>query len=212
MAFSHLEGEETVTGTFADGDGTIVGILEENRLTGTWSFAGENGTVDFWITEDGFSWQGNWDKIASWCGYRAGQSKPSPCGVASWYGEWTTACGVSSCDVMTITQRGVDVEGVYASGGGTISGTVSGTVLTGEWRRGSTGSLKFFLGNKSQFSGNWDTDNEWCGHRDGTGLPDPCLNRGRLILITPPIVITLQPSLPLVPVVPIVPVAPTATP
>jgi serine/threonine protein kinase len=201
----HLEGESTVSGTFANGDGALVGIIEENRLTGTWSFEGENGTVDFWLTGDMQAWQGNWDRIADWCGFRPGESMPSPCGVASWYGEWMTACGVSSCDIMTITQDGPDVEGVYAGGDGTIDGTVSGTVLTAQWTRGSSGNLKFFLGNESQFSGNWNTDNEWCGHRNSAGFPDPCLNKGLFILISPPVLVTLQPSLPIL-------ILPTATP
>lgn len=207
---AHLEGQSTVSGTFADGAGTIVGIVEDNRLTGTWSYSGENGTIDFWLTDNGRAWQGNWDKIANWCGHRPGESSPNPCGVASWYGDWTTACGVSSCDVMSLTQDGTEVEGVYAGGEGTVEGTVSGTVLTAEWTRGSTGNLKFFLDNESQFSGNWNGDNEWCGHRNDAGLPDPCLNKGLFIVIVPPVLVTLAPVIPVITLVPIQ--LPTATP
>lgn len=197
VTLNHVEGQTTVSGTFADGDGTIVGILEENRLTGTWSFGGENGTVDFWLAEDGRSWAGNWNKTQAWCGYQSDQSKPAPCGIASWYGEWS-----SSYDTLTITQDGPEIEGVYAEGDGTVEGTVSGSVFTGSWQRssGSNGSLRLVvLGNGDQFNGNWDSDNAWCGYRTGSEFPNPCLNTGLVIgTFIPEVVVTLGPLVPVV--------------
>ncbi len=209
VTLNQAEGSQTVSGTFdvLGGTGTLVGIVEENRLTGTWSLSGGNGTFDFWLAEDEFSWQGNWDKTADWCAVRGGSGSPlpTPCGIARWYGEWST-----TYETLTITQNGVEVEGVYANGQGTITGTVDGAKINGTWfRSGNSGSLAFFLpGNGDQFNGNWNNSNAWCGRRSGVAEPNPCLNQGLVILPVPPIVIvTLQPLLPLPPII-----FPTATP
>jgi len=209
VSLNHNEGEETVSGTFAAGNGTIVGIIEDNRLTGTWSFGGENGSIDFWLSADGQSWIGNWNKTAAWCGYRDGQPQPNPCGVATWYGNWTTDCGPSACGTVTLTQDGREVEGTYAGGNGEIEATANGTVLNGTWsRNNSSGDMKFFaLENGERFNGNFnDGDFAWCGHRSGADFPDPCLNDGLVVFpIFPPVVVTLQPIIPPI-------VFPTATP
>ena len=42
-----------------------------------------------------------------------------------WAGEWETDCGISDCDLMTLTQDGNIVSGTYAGGEGTITGIVS---------------------------------------------------------------------------------------
>ena len=208
VTLNHNEGEETVSGTFAAGDGTIVGIIEENRLTGTWSFAGENGSIDFWLSDDGQHWIGNWNKTAAWCGYRDGQPEPSPCGVATWYGNWTTNCGASNCGTLTLTQDGSEVEGTYAGGDGTLEAIANGTVLNGTWNRNVTsGDMQFFaLENGDRFNGNFNDSFAWCGHRAGADFPDPCLNEGLVIIpIFPPVIVTLQPFLPPI-------LIPTATP
>ncbi len=213
VSLAHTEGTTTVSGTFADGAGTLVGILEEDRLTGTWTYGGENGTVDFWISPDGAFWQGNWNKTYSWCGVRSGDLYPSPCGVATWYGEWNTQCNGSSdlCGVVNLTQHGAVVEGVYADGAGEISGTASGSTLSGNWLRGaSSGSIAFYIqGEGTQFNGNFNDDFDWCGRREAASLPDPCLNQGLIFIFPdlPIIVVTLQPILPIIPII-----LPTPTP
>ena len=166
----------TVVGTYAGGDGTINGTVTGNRLTGAWSRAGDSGTLDFWLGGGGQRWRGNFDKVSDWCGARPGLSDPSPCGVATWYGTWTTQCGGSTCNDMTLTQDGTSVSGTYAGGGGTVSGTVNGMELDGTWNRGGSGTFHFYIqGNGLQFRGNWDSINEWCGYRSGSSLPAPCL-------------------------------------
>ncbi|MCB8982885.1 MAG: protein kinase [Ardenticatenaceae bacterium] len=202
------EGSDTVTGSFqalAD-TGTLVGIVEENRLTGTWSLNGSNGSFDFWIDPAGSMWQGNWDKTADWCGVRdaAVQDFPTPCGLARWYGEWD-----STYQTLTITQDGPNIEGTYADGEGTVSGTVSGGIVTGNWfRNGSSGSIKFFMvSNGDQFNGNWNSGNAWCGQRNGAPDPTPCLNEGSVIVVPPMILVTLQPNFDLLPFI-----IPTPTP
>ncbi len=201
--FTHAADQNTVTGTFADGAGTLVGIFEANWLQGTWSAGGESGTFDFWITPSGDTWYGNWNKSYDWCGYRSGGSAPDPCGIASWYGEWDTACSTSNCATMVVEQNGQFVEGTYADGDGTLSATADGTTLTGNWFRGTgTGSIAFYMQNEGvQFSGNWNENFEWCGRRGGAALPDPCLNQGIFIFVPPIILVTLEPILPIIPII-----------
>jgi hypothetical protein len=167
----------TVVGTYAGGAGTINGAVTGNRLTGTWSRGGSSGTIDFWLRGNGLGWRGNYDKVYSWCGQRAGEAQPSPCGVATWYGNWTTQCGASSCGQMTLTQDGDNITGTYAGVEGTMTGAVVGTELTGTWtRNASSGAFKFFMTtNGQQFQGNWNSTNEWCGYRGGAIAPVPCL-------------------------------------
>jgi hypothetical protein len=188
MVLEHYADADAVTGTFADGNGKIEGTVTGDRLTGTWEFGGGDGTIDFWLTGNNKKFRGNWDKTFTWCGWRSGNDAPSPCGVSSWYGTWETACDTSNCSTMTLLQDGRDVVGTYADGSGTVEGTVSGTVFSGDWKRGGTGSFKFFMqdgGNR--FNGNWNTENEWCGFREGAGYPSPCLNKGLIFipLLTP---------------------------
>lgn len=172
-----------VTGTYANGAGSLTGIVEGNLLTGQWSLGGVVGEFDFWIAEDGQTWQGNWDRTFDWCGFRAGGSAPSPCGVARWYGDWITNCGLGgSCSTLTIIQTGSEVVGTYADGNGSIEGTVEGNEISGTWTRGGSGSLAFFMAsNGRQFSGNFNAAAQWCGHRSGDVDPSPCLNEGDVV-------------------------------
>jgi hypothetical protein len=168
---------DNVTGTYASGEGTLSGVVADNRLSGTWSRSGGSGTFDFWLTGDGKQWRGSWDKSHAWCGHRSGESDPSPCGVAAWYGTWATNCGISACGNLSIVQDGVTIEGSYAGGAGTITGTVNGTELSGTWNRNSnSGSIQFFMfSSGNQFNGNFGGTNAWCGHRNAAGLPGTCL-------------------------------------
>lgn len=168
-----------VTGTYAGGEGTINGVVTGNRLTGTWVRGGSNGPFDFWVDGSGDNWQGNFNESAAWCGRRSGEAYPTPCGVASWYGTWSTDCGLlASCGNLTIAQDGSTVTGSYAGGQGTITGTVNGATLTGTYMRGiGNGTISFqMLGDGNQFNGNWGGTNHWCGSRNGAVNPIPCLN------------------------------------
>lgn len=207
ITFTHIADQNTVTGTFAEGAGTLVGIFEANWLQGTWSAGGESGTFDFWITPSGDTWYGNWNKSYDWCGYRPGGSAPEPCGIASWYGDWDTDCSTSGCGTMSLEQNGQFVEGTYADGDGTMSALADGTMLTGDWFRGAgTGELAFYMENEGvQFSGNWNENFEWCGRRGGAAFPDPCLNQGNFIFVPPIILVTLQPILPVIPIITLTP-------
>jgi hypothetical protein len=167
----------SVSGSFAGGNGSINGTTEGTRLTGTWSLGGTNGTLDFWISADGKTFQGNWDKTFKWCGQRSGESPPSPCGLASWYGSWTTVRGAPAVSSqLNLIQNGKDVFGTYGDGGGTFNGTVNGTVISGNWSQGgSNGNLRFYMQpNGVQYAGNFNADTQWCGFRSGSFQPNPC--------------------------------------
>jgi len=167
----------SVVGTYAGGAGIINATVNGNRLTGTWSRSGGSGTIDFWLGGGGVRWRGNFNSTESWCGYRSGQSAPSPCGVATWHGNWTSDCGPANCSTINFMQDGNDVIGNYGGGTGTMTGTIVGTELTGTWTRGGTsGPYKFFMvSGGQQFQGNFNGTNAWCGYRSGAALPAPCL-------------------------------------
>lgn len=115
---------------------------------------------------------------------------------------------------MTLEQNGQFVEGTYANGQGRVEGLVDGTAFTGNWFRNNTnGSIGFYMIDEgTQFQGNYNNNNAWCGHRTGAALPSPCL--GQAVIVLPPIiVITLQPVLPVQPILTLWPIIiPTLTP
>lgn len=166
-----------VSGTYANGDGEIQGTISGNHLTGNWYRNNTSGSIDFWLDAGEKSWRGNYNRSYGWCGWRQGQSQPDPCSVSSWYGTWATNCGASVCGNMNLTQDGITVSGTYASGDGSVSGTVDGLVFTGTWYRNNTsGPFTFYMKtNGTQFQGNYNTSFAWCGYRDGAGDPSPCL-------------------------------------
>ena len=147
-----VQAGSSVTGLYNNGAGSINGVVTGNLLSGTYTEGATTGTFDFWIEGSGLRWHGNWGKTNAWCGHRAGQADLSPCGVARWYGTWTTNCeGGIPCGDMTLTQSGDTVAGTYAGTSGNVTGAVNGSVLSGTWRRnpGSptevSGSFKFFM-------------------------------------------------------------------
>ena len=178
MILSHIGDETAVSGTFGDGTGVISATVSANVLTGTWVYGSSTGLLQLWLSDDGTSWQGSWNKTAVWCGAQPGTPLPNPCGLISWAGEWQTSCGTGACRQLSITQNGANIEGSYANGNGTISGTASGSMVSGTWTRGSnSGSFQFFLHpGGTQFSGNFDATYPWCGHDGSSELPDPCFS------------------------------------
>ncbi len=177
-----VQSGSSVTGFYGT-SATINGTVAGNRLSGTWTEGGSSGSFDFWIGNDGKRWHGNWNKTQAWCGHRAGETDFTPCGIATWYGTWTTSCeGSVPCGDMVLTQGGGFIEGTYAGTSGKINGTVNGTVMEGTWTRNpgspsqTSGTFKFFmLPDGTQFQGNYNTTFYWCGHRGGASDPSPCL-------------------------------------
>jgi hypothetical protein len=171
-----------VTGSYADGDGSIDALVDpsnENHLLGSYNRGGSVGSFDFWFNASGQKWRGNWNGTRAWCGARSGLALPTECGVASWYGTWETNCTAGTCDTMVLEQDGLNVWGTYANGTRTISGLVTDvTKLLGTWTfGGSEGTFGFsMISNHDQFNGNYsDGVGFWCGKRNGSGYPNPCL-------------------------------------
>ncbi len=181
-----------VQGTFDNGMGSLTGSVTGNHLTGNWVWNGATGKVDLWQSPDRQTWQGNWNSVYDWCGSKNG-SLPSPCGLASWYGEWTDCYDGTTCDKMTLFQNGPEITGVYASGA-SLTGNVNGTTISGTWTNGGSGNFTFYMINDgSQFNGNYNGNNEWCGYRAGSFKPSPCKST-TFFLIMPPIFILPFPT------------------
>jgi hypothetical protein len=165
-----------VTGRYAidtSTPGTINATVSGNRLSGEWSRSGSSGAFDWWMGGSGVKWRGNFGSVYSWCGHRAGESDPSPCGVGTFNGNWMAVC--AGCNgAMQIVQDGKDFAGTYVNG--TFSGTIDGVKATGTWQTGSnSGSLTWHLINSKQFNGNYDGGSKWCGYKSGSSEPSPCL-------------------------------------
>jgi len=177
-----------VSGDYSDGNGSISGTVQGNRMSGNWSLGGATGSFDFWLAEDGKTWQGNWDRTYSWCGFRGGSEAPNPCGLAAWYGTWNSQCDAGICGPVTIIQKGQDIIGTYGNGSGTLTGKVYGTTLAGDYTGGGSGSFKFYMsGDGRQFSGNQNTSTAWCGYRDGSFTPSPCYGQDMVFIPLDPI-------------------------
>ncbi|HLF25440.1 MAG TPA: NBR1-Ig-like domain-containing protein [Anaerolineae bacterium] len=70
---------DTVTGSYAGGEGSISGTVTGATLTGAWSRTGGSGPFKFFMTGGGLQFQGNYSTDQEWCGYRSGSSAPAPC-------------------------------------------------------------------------------------------------------------------------------------
>jgi hypothetical protein len=165
-----------VNGTFAGG-GIIFGTVINNRLTGTWSRSGSSGTIDWWLGGSGKKWRGNYSAINGWCGYRAGETEPSPCGVASFSGDWNTIAETFNAP-LSVYQDGDQLIGtlVLPSGNVTMNGSIVGTKATGVWNQpgGTSNTFTWYVLNATQFNGNYDGDKKWCGYRTGSSAPATC--------------------------------------
>ncbi len=173
-----------VQGSFANNNGVIFANVTGNHMNGSWTLGGTSGSIDFWLSDDGQTWSGNWNGTFNWCGSNNG-TLPSTCGLANWYGSWTDCYG-STCNAMTLIQNGKDITGIYADGAGTVTGSVNGTTMSGTWNHGGTGNFTFYLLNGGQqFNGNWNNSNDWCGYRAGSSKPSPCHATTYVIMATP---------------------------
>lgn len=173
-----------VTGTYHNsldgGNGTVAGLVTGNTLNGTYQKTG-TGTIQFVLGGGGNTFNGNWNGTNQWCGARTGVSFPSNCAFdGTWNTRYDPAPG-TACS-MNLSQTGTQVQGTYCNG--TLSGTVSFVggemILNGTWNfptAPSSGSLAFYLPAYTfkQFKGNYNTNLDWCGWRNGSSAPSPCL-------------------------------------
>ncbi len=166
-----------INGTFAGG-GIIFGTVINNRLTGTWSRSGSSGTIDWWLGGSGKKWRGNYNAVNGWCGYRAGETEPAPCGVASFAGDWNTVAETFNAP-LSIYQDGSQLIGtlVLPSGNVPLNGSIDGTKATGVWNQpgGTSSTFTWYLLNATQLNGNYDGNKKWCGYRTGSSAPATCL-------------------------------------
>lgn len=165
-----------INGTFAGG-GVIFGTLINNRLTGTWSRGGSSGTIDWWMGGSGKKWRGNYSAVNGWCGYRAGETEPTPCGVGTFSGDWNSV-GQDFAAPLSIYQDGSTLVGTLKlpSGDVRIDGSIAGTTASGVWNQpgGTSNTFTWYLLNAGQFNGNYDGSKKWCGYRNGNTQPADC--------------------------------------
>jgi hypothetical protein len=174
----------TITGTYRRYDeavdkqfnGTVSGGGGIPTLNGYYQGVPANTTV-FNMNGAGSTFDGHWATANQWCGVRSGNSLYNGCG---WSGKWNLG---GAGTVANLTQTGASVSGTYVNGNnGTVSGTITSDVytLTGTWHiNGLSGPFTWYSVNQytvpGQFRGNYNTTHEWCGYRDGTSAPSPCL-------------------------------------
>jgi hypothetical protein len=173
---SLVQNGTAVNGTFAGG-GIIFGTTINNRLTGTWSRGGTSGAFDWWLGGSGVKWRGNYNAVNGWCGYRAGETEPSPCGVGTFTGDWNTT-GEGFNTTLSVYQDGSALVGTLKlpSGDVRIDGSIDGTKASGVWNQpgGTSNTFVWYLLNATQFNGNYDGDKKWCGWRTGAAIPTEC--------------------------------------
>lgn len=169
----------SVTGTYSNGNGTVNATIQENRLAGTWSESDDTGDYaglfEFTLSADKDSFTGKWvsapegpDAVANstetWNGVRI--VSPTP----SWSGDWNTSYSSTEfgqvVEVLTLTQTGSLVKGIYHNGNGTVNATVQESRLTGTWsdkdEKGNyAGLFEFTLSaDKNSFAGRWVSASE----------------------------------------------------
>lgn len=170
-----------VSGSYTNafsGEGEIDGTVTGNVLNGTWSINGGTGSLQFTVSNNNQTFNGNFGGTNQWCGARSGQSFPNGC---AYDGNWRVKYGASNaeCD-MTLNQVGTQVTGAYCETR-TVTGTVTfvGTelVLNGTWQisDSQTGPFVYYLTRwtSAQFRGNYE-GNQWCGWRSSSSAPVPC--------------------------------------
>lgn len=70
---------KSITGTYADGDGSITGTISGDELTGTWTRGGSSGDFHFYLKDNGYQFRGNYNDDFPWCGYLTGNNPPAVC-------------------------------------------------------------------------------------------------------------------------------------
>ncbi len=166
----------SINGTFANG-GILAGTLNNNRLTGTWSRGGSSGTIDWWLGGSGVKWRGNYNAVNGWCGYRSGETEPTPCGVGTFSGDWNTV-GQDFTAPLSVYQDGSQLVGTLKlpSGDVRIDGSIDGVKASGVWNQpgGTSNTFAWYLLGPAQFNGNYDGTKQWCGYRNGNSQPAEC--------------------------------------
>ena len=173
----------TIAGAYRNYDQTVATPINGtvNGDNGLPIFTGNVSGVPFSLRinkPDGTGFDGHWGTNNQWCGVR-NSSGPLPDGCG-WSGKWNLS---GAGTVANLSQNGANVTGTFIYGDtGTITGnlTTSAWSLKGSWAINTlTGTFKWNMLNygapPQKFSGNYNDTHAWCGYRDGTSAPVPCL-------------------------------------
>jgi eukaryotic-like serine/threonine-protein kinase len=170
-----------VTGTFTSSDGSNGSInanLEGQVLSGTYTAGGAKENFEWTFSDDFRTFNGRGDTHLQWCGAKPGVYFNPGC---SYSGQWNASINGVSCTV-NLTRTNNDVIGKFCDG--TLTGRVSfqkgKIVLTGTWsntKLNTAGDFSFALSDSEaiQFTGRQNRSNEWCGWRQGSSKPNPCI-------------------------------------
>jgi hypothetical protein len=170
-----------VTGTFTSSDGSngsINATLEGQVLSGTYTAGGAKQNFEWTFSDDFRTFNGRGDTHLQWCGAKPGVYFNPGC---SYSGQWNASINGVTCTV-NLTRTNNDVIGKFCDG--TLNGTVSfqrgKIVLTGTWsntKLNTAGDFSFALSDSEaiQFVGRQNRSNEWCGWRQGSSKPNPCI-------------------------------------
>jgi serine/threonine protein kinase/uncharacterized cupredoxin-like copper-binding protein len=170
-----------VTGTFTSSDGksgTINAVLDGQVLAGTYSAGSSKQRFEWTFADDFRTFNGRGDTHLQWCGARPGVTFNPGC---SYSGQWNASVNGTNCFVNLIrTNNGV--TGKFCDGilDGKLSFQRGAIVLTGTWsntKLNTAGDFSFELTNSEalQFTGRQNRSNEWCGWRQGSSKPTPCI-------------------------------------
>jgi hypothetical protein len=177
-----------VTGWSNYQNGRMVGNIDKNTISGTWSTYPDEWSswhktvnVQFVMSLDGnsYEWKQSPGSITSWdvvgkCIRTSSSQPPTSPPPANWSGYWL--CG--QFGRLILTQSGEDVTGTYSHQGGMVRGKAIGNMLVGTWLELPTYDLPDDLGyfkfkisaDGNSFNGEWckgttGVDGKWNGQR-----------------------------------------------
>ena len=181
-----------VSGTYKYKGGRINGILNGNRLVGTWTQTNGKGMLEFVFPYDFSSFTGKWSyntdpPKGKWNGARIGSvSSGTPAPVKSTPVPKSTDSNISGNGLiegvydtdfsqMSLHLNGNRVTGTYNYKGGKIDAVLQGNKLVGTWTQtNAKGRFEFVFSNGFlSFKGKWSYNNDppkskWDGRKIGT--------------------------------------------
>jgi hypothetical protein len=181
------------TGTYESGNGKLQGVLNGNRLSGTWtnSASRKSGKFEFVFSSDFSSFTGKYGyndsaPKSNWSGTKISGPSSSAGNVPSvkdkpveTMSANTKIAGSYSTDYrnLTLTVSGTKVMGTYESGNGKLEGVLTGNTLSGTWTNSASkksGKFVFvFSSDFSSFTGKYGYNNSapssrWNGKKTGS--------------------------------------------
>jgi hypothetical protein len=170
-----------VSGTYTSSDGSsgsINAVLEGQILSGTYTAGAAKYKLEWTFADDFRTFNGRGDTHLQWCGAKPGVYFNPGC---SYSGQWNASINGVTCTV-NLTRTNESVNGKFCDGvlNGTLSFQKGTIVLTGQWsntKLNTAGDFSFALSDSEaiQFIGRQNRNNEWCGWRQGSSKPTPCL-------------------------------------